>query len=169
MFRPPTTQPCYNYNIGLNRQPQIYNLIALRLLLRCTLHTVHTYMDLMYERASQRTHPTTMTSKPSSSRPTASTTTTGVRRNLFHHQLSRRPPKQEGLNAAASKSLQEPQQDDSLDIVGRDRNGNYHVEMPVLPPLDEEQAHEEEGGGGTEKDSMFSGLHPSFQVGDLSC
>ena len=89
-----------------------------------------------------------MTSKPSSTRMTG-TSNTGVRRNLFHHHLSRRPTSTS--TSTSSTTLQEAIHDDSNDIVEKDSNGNPQIRVPVLPPLDDDQAEEEEMG--TERDS----------------
>ena len=89
-----------------------------------------------------------MASKSSASRPAASSTSS-VRRNLFHHTLSRRPTS--ASTSTSATTLQENPQDESLDIVMKDRNGNYQVEVPHLPPLDEDQAQEEDSGN--EKES----------------
>ncbi|KAM0793829.1 hypothetical protein BDR22DRAFT_895839 [Usnea florida] len=89
-----------------------------------------------------------MASKSSASRPAASSTSS-VRRNLFHHTLSRRPTS--ASTSTSATTLQENPQDESLDIVVKDRNGNYQVEVPHLPPLDEDQAQEEDSGNEKEK------------------
>ena len=89
-----------------------------------------------------------MASRSAASRSTAESVG-NVRRNLFHHQLSRRP-----TNTSISTSgstLQESIYDDSSDIVMRDRNGNYQVQVPLLPPVDDEQAQEEEANAEREK------------------
>ena len=74
-----------------------------------------------------------------------------VRRNLFHHTLSRRPTS--ASTSTSATTLQENPQDESLDIVVKDRNGNYQVQVPLLPPLDEDEAQEEDSGN--EKESAF--------------
>ena len=53
----------------------------------------------------------------------------------------------------SGSTLQEPLPDNSSDIVVKDRNGNYHVDIPLLPPLDEEQMQEEDEAA-MEKESM---------------
>ena len=91
-----------------------------------------------------------MASKNSSSQVTA-TSTAGVRRNLFHHHLSRRP-----TNASTSTStttLQEAIHDETNDIVEKDSNGLFKIKVPVLPPLDDDQADEEDMG--SERDSKW--------------
>jgi len=94
-----------------------------------------------------------MASKPAPSRTTATTTTTSsVRRNLFHHHLSRRPTS--SSTASSATTLQSAIHDDSTEIVAKDRNGNYAVQVPTLPPLEDEQVEEEMGG--SERDSMFA-------------
>ena len=80
-----------------------------------------------------------MASRSSATRSTASTTS-NVRRNLFHHHLSRRP--NSVSTSTTATTLQE--QDYDVEIVTRDRNGNYEVSMPSLPSLDEDQAQDEE-------------------------
>ena len=44
----------------------------------------------------------------------------------------------------SGSTLQEPLPDNSSDMVVKDRNGNYQVDIPLLPPLDEEQMQEED-------------------------
>ena len=90
-----------------------------------------------------------MASKPAVSR-TAASSTSSVRRNLFNHHLSRRPTS--ASTSTSATTLQDSLQDDSSDIVAKDRNGNYQVQIPLLPPLDDDQAQEEEVGN--EKESM---------------
>ena len=80
--------------------------------------------------------------------------TSSVRRNLFHHTLSRRPTSTSTSTSATT--LQEGSQDETLDIVVKDRNGNYQVQVPLLPPLDEDQAQEEDSGN--EKESAIYSL-----------
>ena len=53
----------------------------------------------------------------------------------------------------SGSTLQEPLPDNSSDIVVKDRNGNYQVDIPLLPPLDEEQMQEEDEAA-MEKESM---------------
>lgn len=54
----------------------------------------------------------------------------------------------------SGSTLQEPLPDNSSDIVVKDRNGNYQVDIPLLPPLDEEQMQEEDEAA-MEKESTF--------------
>ena len=88
-----------------------------------------------------------MASKSTASR-SAATGSSSVRRNLFHHTLSRRPT---SASTSTSATTQEGSQDEISDIVVKDRNGNYEVQVPLLPPLDEDQAQEEDSGN--EKES----------------
>ncbi|GIJ89893.1 hypothetical protein Asppvi_008839 [Aspergillus pseudoviridinutans] len=80
--------------------------------------------------------------------------TTSVRRNLFHHNLSRRPVsttpgsmqsgRSNGISGPASHTLQSSSESmgpsltsgalDNGDIVVRDKNGGYKLDIPVLPP-----------------------------------
>lgn len=89
-----------------------------------------------------------MASKLTASR-SAATSTSSVRRNLFHHTLSRRPTS--ASTSTSTTTLQEGSQDESSEIVVKDCNGNYQVQVPHLPPLDEDQAQEEDSGN--EKES----------------
>lgn len=89
-----------------------------------------------------------MASKSTASR-SAATGTSSVRRNLFHHTLSRRPTS--ASTSTSATTLQEGSPDESSDIVVKDRHGNYQVQVPLLPPLDEDQAQEEDSGN--EKES----------------
>lgn len=84
-----------------------------------------------------------MASNSTASR-SAATVTSSVRRNLFHHTLSRRPTS--ASTSTSATTLQEGSQDESSDIVVKDGNGNYEVQVPLLPPLDEDQAQEEDSG-----------------------
>ena len=78
--------------------------------------------------------------------------TSSVRRNLFNHTLSRRPTS--ASTSTSATTLQEGSPDESLDIVVKDRNGSYQVQVPLLPPLDEDQAQEEDSSN--EKESAVS-------------
>lgn len=90
-----------------------------------------------------------MASKATAAR-SATNAPASVRRNLFHHTLSRRPTS--SSTSTTATTLQESPQDDSLDIVMKDRNGNYQVQAPLLPLIDEDQAQEDESSI-EEKDS----------------
>lgn len=81
-----------------------------------------------------------MAAKQPTSR-TAANTTSHVRRNLFHHHLSRRPTS--ASTSTTATTLFESPQDNSSDIVMRDKNGNYEVENPSLPVMDDEALPED--------------------------
>ncbi|KAK2761376.1 hypothetical protein FQN54_001898 [Arachnomyces sp. PD_36] len=78
-----------------------------------------------------------------------------IRRNLFHHHLSRRPPSSStstattaaGNNSGSISSFNPGSKAvttttahntapvvDNADIVVRDKNGGYRIDMPILPP-----------------------------------
>ena len=78
-----------------------------------------------------------MASRTTSSRPT---NTSNVRRNLFHHHLSRRP---NSVSTSTTATTLQEQEYDS-EIVTKDRNGNFEVSMPALPAVDEDQAQDGE-------------------------
>ncbi|KAL4898485.1 hypothetical protein BDV59DRAFT_197389 [Aspergillus ambiguus] len=93
--------------------------------------------------------------------------TTSVRRNLFHHHLSRRPVStappnvsiasattsgisglsSHVLTSAASESTSSLSSGsgDTGDIVVRDKNGGYKLDVPILPPIVGEDGEEMEG------------------------
>ena len=75
----------------------------------------------------------------------------GVRRNLFHHHLSRRPT---GTSTSTSSIPQQQARvsEEENEIVARDSDGNYVLRIPALPPLDEEQMQDEDMGH--ERESM---------------
>lgn len=121
-----------------------------------------------------------------------------VRRNLFHGNLSRRPasagppngiapPNPNGVSNRPSNRLKptssdlgpqtRPLKTENKDIVVRDKNGGYKLEVPTLPPAlvgeDGEELVELEDGGldateltGQEKESMI--LAPMSRGGKLS-
>ncbi|EPE34131.1 UPF0220 protein [Glarea lozoyensis ATCC 20868] len=81
---------------------------------------------------------------------TATTAThprTGVRRNLFHHQLSRRPTTSSTSTSAETLHLDANENDDmdNSDIVIRNQNGEFEIGDPPMQSFDES----EEGGGDT--------------------
>lgn len=77
-----------------------------------------------------------------------------VRRNLFSSQLSRRPTSTS--TSSSTTTLHTLSYDSSSDVIVRDRNGNYQVGILSIPPQEEEQAQEEEGGD--QKGLSFSEL-----------
>ncbi len=95
-----------------------------------------------------------MASKPtSSSRAPANGTGSHVRRNLFHHHLSRRPTS--ASTSTSATTMQETLQDNSSEIVIRDQNGDPSVQIPHLPPLEDDQTQDDET---TEKESKLKSL-----------
>jgi hypothetical protein len=76
--------------------------------------------------------------------PSSSSTTrsTGVRRNLFHQHLSRRPTTSSTSTSAETLRLDGEQESETSDIVIRDRNGDFEIADPPMEPLDEQ----DEGG-----------------------
>lgn len=99
--------------------------------------------------------------------------TTSVRRNLFHHHLSRRPgsaaPPAESVSTTANGTapgfshMQNPAAAESTsslssgnvdngEIVSRDKNGSYKLDIPILPPV--------VGEDGEEMDGMDDGRAP---------
>ena len=114
-----------------------------------------------------------------------------VRRNLFHHNLSRRPASgapgsvatqtghdgASGLSsrilrsasseAAAVSSLNSTPQDTG-EIVVKDKNGNYKLDMPTIPRLlDNEDGDQMEGvdGGAADGDPATATTGPAGEAG----
>ena len=83
-----------------------------------------------------------MAARPTSSRSNA-TNNPQVRRNLFHPHLSKRPTS--AATSEATTVLESPPHDESSDIIIRDKHGNYQVQVPALPAVDDEQLPEDEG------------------------
>ncbi|MCJ1368026.1 hypothetical protein MMC16_007165 [Acarospora aff. strigata] len=85
-----------------------------------------------------------MTTRGNASRGATTTTTTAsnVRRNLFSHHLGRRPTS--ASTSTSATTLQASPEDNSADIVIRDKNGNYQVDVPLVPAGGEEQGPEDE-------------------------
>jgi len=76
-----------------------------------------------------------MTTRGNPSRAPASSS--NVRRNLFHHHLGRRATS--ASTSTSATTLQASPEDSSADIVIRDKNGNYQVDIPLVPaPLGED-------------------------------
>ncbi|CAK42195.1 hypothetical protein ASPNIDRAFT_40315 [Aspergillus niger ATCC 1015] len=93
--------------------------------------------------------------------------TTSVRRNLFHHHISKRAgstgpagssaqgKSSNGPSGLSSQLLQSASSDastslssgsiDNGEIVVKDKNGSYKLDVPVLPPLVGEDGEEMEG------------------------
>jgi hypothetical protein len=87
----------------------------------------------------------------SNSLPRQHTTTTSVRRNLFHQHLSRRPTTSSTSTSAETLRLDtEVASDDgssNSDIVLRDKNGEFLVEGEDVGEMEcEEEGEEGEGG-----------------------
>lgn len=91
--------------------------------------------------------------------------TTSVRRNLFQNHLSRRPVSTSGPSSGSSGLSSQvaqsnaPESNSSLavgsmddnEIVVKDKNGSYKLEIPVLPPIMGDDGDDMEGieaGGG---------------------
>src|SRR5580692_4950289 len=69
----------------------------------------------------------------SSSRPT------GVRRNLFHQHLSRRPTTSSTSTSVETLRLDVEAESETSDIVIRDKNGDFEIGDPPIPELDEQE------------------------------
>lgn len=85
----------------------------------------------------------TMTSRQGASR---STTTSGVRRNLFAHTLNRRAAAPSASLTTTSTAVQvAAEHDGASDIVARDEHGNYQLDQPALAPLPRDELQDERG------------------------
>lgn len=77
-------------------------------------------------------------------------TSRGVRRNLFHQHLSRRPTTSSTSTSAETLRLDIEPESGTSDIVIRDKNGDFQIGDPPLQSLDEQEegaqgeAHEDE-------------------------
>lgn len=76
--------------------------------------------------------------------PHRTTTASGMRRNLFSSNLSRRPTGPSSTSATSATTLQlADEHAEDRDIVARDEEGNYRLEMPNVGPLPRDDAREE--------------------------
>ncbi|KAF4628493.1 hypothetical protein G7Y89_g9655 [Cudoniella acicularis] len=75
--------------------------------------------------------------------------TGGVRRNLFHHQLSRRPTTSSTSTSAETLRLDIDHESDTSEIVIRDKNGEFEIGDPPMQSFDDQ---EEGGNGDTHED-----------------
>ncbi|KAH8821549.1 hypothetical protein F5884DRAFT_745864 [Xylogone sp. PMI_703] len=73
---------------------------------------------------------------------TSSRSTTGVRRNLFHHHLGRRPTTASTSTSAETLRLDIDTEVGTSDIVIRDKNGDFDIGDPSMPYLDDEEGGE---------------------------
>jgi hypothetical protein len=80
--------------------------------------------------------------------------TAGVRRNLFHHHLSRRPTTS-STTSAETVRLDMEVESESSDIVIRDKNGDYETGDPPIPALDDQ---EEPGNQDAQEDESMSAM-----------
>ncbi|RDW83966.1 uncharacterized protein DSM5745_04292 [Aspergillus mulundensis] len=105
--------------------------------------------------------------------------TTSVRRNLFQNHLSRHPVSTTGPNNGASvlssqvlqsnatesnSSISAGTMDDG-EIVVKDKNGSFTLDIPVLPPIEGEDEDEMEGveGGAGGSSTAATGADPTGQ------
>ncbi|KAL4944719.1 hypothetical protein BDV06DRAFT_220011 [Aspergillus oleicola] len=108
--------------------------------------------------------------------------TTSVRRNLFQNHLSRRPVStaapSNGTSGFSSQVLQSstPESNSSVlsgpaddgEIVVKDKNGSYKLDIPVLPPMVNEDGDEMEGiEGGAASSTAATGADSTGQ-GEMS-
>jgi len=63
----------------------------------------------------------------------------GVRRNLFHQHLSRRPTTSSTSTSAETLRLDVEADSETSDIVIRDKNGDFEVGDPPILELDEQE------------------------------
>jgi hypothetical protein len=98
-------------------------------------------------------------------RPTSGSSTrmAGVRRNLFHHHLSRRPTTSSTSTSAETVRLDLEVESESSDIVIRDKNGDYEVGDPLVPILDEQ---EEPGNQEAQEDESTKAIEECLETGD---
>src|SRR3954447_1494261 len=82
--------------------------------------------------------------------------TTGVRRNLFHQHLSRRPTTSSTSTSAETLRLDTDHGSETSDIVIRDKNGDFEVGEALVDDLDDadHEVHEE----AREDESAFDGF-----------
>jgi hypothetical protein len=82
---------------------------------------------------------------------TNSRSITGVRRNLFHQHLSRRPTTSSTSTSAETLRLDTEHESETSDIVIRNKDGEFEIGDPQVQGLDEQ---EECGQDAQEDESM---------------
>jgi hypothetical protein len=75
--------------------------------------------------------------RPSASRPARNPAAQSVKRNLFQSQLTRRPTPTSSSNSAETLRLDIDVLSDTSEIVIRDKNGEFEVGDPPIPPMEE--------------------------------
>jgi len=92
----------------------------------------------------------------------SSNRSTGVRRNLFHHQPSRRPTTGSTSTSAETLRLDNEHKSETSDIVIRNKDGEFEIGDLQMQGLDEQ----EEGGlDAWEDESMFMFILCSMGLG----
>jgi hypothetical protein len=74
---------------------------------------------------------------------TNSRSTTGVRRNLFHQHLSRRPTTSSTSTSAETLRLDNEHESETSDIVIRNQDGEFEIGDPQMQGLDEQEEGEQ--------------------------
>ncbi|KAG8532041.1 uncharacterized protein KY384_003678 [Bacidia gigantensis] len=92
--------------------------------------------------------------------PPSRTNSAGVSRKLFHHHLSRRPTNA-STASTSSTTILNTKRDDADDIVAKDSDGNFRLRVLKLPPLEDEQAQEEELGN--ERDKLLAAVQATLK------
>ena len=82
-----------------------------------------------------------------------SRSTTGVRRNLFHQHLSRRPTTSSTSTSAETLRLDTEHESETSDIVIRNKDGEFEIGDPQMQGLDEQEEDGEQNA--QEDESMF--------------
>jgi len=78
--------------------------------------------------------------------------TAGVRRNLFHQHLSRRPTTSSTSTSAETLRLDHDHESETSEIVIRDKNGDFEVLDASSQDLDEEDDIDDEDPGVEKKE-----------------
>ncbi|KAG0648581.1 hypothetical protein D0Z07_5184 [Hyphodiscus hymeniophilus] len=91
------------------------------------------------------------TSRQAAASSTSSRTTAGVRRNLFHQHLSRRPTTSSTSTSAETLRLDNEHESETSDIVIRNKDGEFEIGDMQTQDLDEQ----EEGGEDVREDEKL--------------
>jgi len=83
---------------------------------------------------------------------------TGVRRNLFHQHLSRRPTTSSTSTSAETLRLDTEHESETSDIVIRDKNGDFEIGDELIQIADDEQEERDRGDAQEDESELCRSL-----------
>jgi hypothetical protein len=102
------------------------------------IHFYRKFVSASYEQKNT-TIVSRMPERRAASSSTSNRSTTGVRRNLFHQHLSRRPTTSSTSTSAETVRLETEHDSETSDIVIRNKDGEFDIGDPQMQSLDEQE------------------------------